>query len=186
MIQASLKRTSSNFNPLHHEGGDGTTVVSSHEWHIISIHSTTRVETFTRTTQKMSSYYFNPLHHEGGDEDTVQEINRQVEFQSTPPRGWRPWPPAADDNAVYFNPLHHEGGDIAFLNKSTLFLDFNPLHHEGGDPASCRSTGCVYISIHSTTRVETSRVRTPSDVNLFQSTPPRGWRRYFLYIQISN
>ena len=36
----------------------------------------------------------------------------------------------------------------------------------------------AFISIHSAARAETpSRVRTPSDVNLFQSTPPRGRRR---------
>ena len=98
------------FNPLHHEGGDFMFEVTYREY-LISIHSTTRVETLLylslsknqefqstpprgwRRICRIGSYryhfYFNPLHHEGGDEDTVQEINRQVEFQSTPPRGWR-------------------------------------------------------------------------------------------------
>ena len=77
------------FNPLHHEGGDclGTLtfmmleVISIHSTtrvetstipqargHLcISIHSTTRVETLRTFTVLNSLAYFNPLHHEGGD-----------------------------------------------------------------------------------------------------------------------
>ena len=54
------------FNPLHHEGGD------SAGWNqpvptAISIHSTTRVETFRRERIKAKISDFNPVHHEGGD-----------------------------------------------------------------------------------------------------------------------
>ena len=53
---------------------------------------------------------------------------------------------------------------------------FNPLHHEGGDPES-RTGACEqYISIHSTTRVETVRSVNTAKKGQFQSTPPRGWR----------
>ena len=81
-------------------------------------------------------------------------------FQSTPPRGWRPWrKEQLCQICVYFNPLHHEGGDslarsaclsndwisihsttrvetICILNQRGNGRDFNPLHHEGGDVLS--------------------------------------------------
>ena len=56
----------------------------------ISIHSTARVETQTADNYKVE----------------------QLEFQSTPPRGWR----QGDRNDIQatgnFNPLHREGGDF--------------------------------------------------------------------------
>ena len=152
----SLCHAPTNFNPLHHEGGD----VHPGEMLMIltiSIHSTTRVETAMPLAGLTVVIYFNPLHHEGGD-------------VPSPPVLGIPWD---------FNPLHHEGGDALLLLSSLGFSisihsttrvetilqtscgyhhrHFNPLHHEGGD-------GIVYqgineldlISIHSTTRVETS------------------------------
>ena len=123
---------------------------------------------------------FNPLHREGGDrgQGTVDVI------------------------VVDFNPLHREGGDRGENGLETEKSNFNPLHREGGDrnggtgPDACpgisiHSTARVetktipgnqaltQISIHSTARVETgiSRVILASEME-FQSTPPRGWRRY--------
>ena len=55
------------FNPLHREGGDPLNKV----WvnlHIISIHSTARVET----------------------QGLMAKTETETLFQSTPPRGWRP------------------------------------------------------------------------------------------------
>ena len=56
------------------------------------------------------------------------------EFQSTPPRGWRP------DGITFtdmgngdFNPLHREGGDSRRRRGIPLMNNFNPLHREGGD-----------------------------------------------------
>ena len=57
-----------------------------------------------------------------------------LEFQSTPPRGWRRLP-----RPSYRSPSPY----------------FNPLHREGGDRNNARSTRCNDISIHSTARVET-------------------------------
>ena len=77
---------------------------------MISIHSTTRVETRCRSHLLPPLLNFNPLHHEGGDvtqflHSLLYEISihstTRVEtrlhrkrlggrkFQSTPPRGWR-------------------------------------------------------------------------------------------------
>ena len=55
------------FNPLHHEGGDSTNFISF-----------------------PVNCNFNPLHHEGGDVETLFTQYFKMRFQSTPPRGWRP------------------------------------------------------------------------------------------------
>ena len=79
------------------------------------------------------------------------------QFQSTPPRGWRL-------GCGVISPLRS--------------FHFNPLHREGGDTGTgCRCKDAGAISIHSTARVETSLLPTPLTDCLFQSTPPRGWRR---------
>ena len=144
---------------------------------VISIHSTTRVETSTipqarghlcisiHSTTRVETHDWIPLRYPPGD----------------------------------FNPLHHEGGDIACFPTSDILDDFNPLHHEGGDLLDLASMApAQVISIHSTTRVEThemcesgeipyisihstTRVETPDKIGFiaeaeFQSTPPRGWR----------
>ena len=76
------------FNPLHHEGGDG---ILGHA--------------------KSTTTYFNPLHHEGGDPIWLSICFCLVLFQSTPPRGWRPLCNCFVLFGNNFNPLHHEGGD---------------------------------------------------------------------------
>ena len=81
-------------------------------------------------------------------------------FQSTPPRGWRP------------------GGSPL----SQWCDNFNPLHHEGGDDALSTAVWDPKISIHSTTRVETSPNPSFRRTSRFQSTPPRGWRRRCLTV----
>ena len=147
----------------------------------ISIHSTTRVETWQSLSRWESQTFFNPLHHEGGD-----LLKQLEEF----PMG-------------NFNPLHHEGGDSPQDVRPALPIYFNPLHHEGGDREdynvlldwciSIHSTTRVEtvaplqsllpfaISIHSTTRVETLSIPAAYSTFPFQSTPPRGWRHYHGY-----
>ena len=122
---------------------------------MISIHSTTRVETRCRSHLLPPLLNFNPLHHEGGDvtqflHSLLYEISihstTRVEtrlhrkrlggrkFQSTPPRGWRRYRPVQNAESVQdFNPLHHEGGDFDLLPIAHVLKNFNPLHHEGGD-----------------------------------------------------
>ena len=57
---------STDFNPLHREGGDIASLV------FVSC-----------------SAYFNPLHREGGDALIFAASGTLTSFQSTPPRGWR-------------------------------------------------------------------------------------------------
>ena len=143
-----------NFNPLHHEGGD----LNEHRvsiCFIISIHSTTRVETFRRSTTNCG---LSISIHSTTRVETVRSryLYHSSRFQSTPPRGWRHRIESACLKIYNFNPLHHEGGDYLYDNR------------------------CHYIypiSIHSTTRVETLKgAGFENDYYIFQSTPPRGWR----------
>ena len=63
------------------------------------------------------------------------------------------------------------------MTGEIMRLYFNPLHHEGGDIEMCIAIAEGRISIHSTTRVETVMTRALKSLWIFQSTPPRGWRR---------
>ena len=89
----------------------------------------------------------------------------KMQFQSTPPRGWRP-----------------HGG----------LHPYQPGGFQSTPPRGWRPspTSLIYlvwrISIHSTARVETSLFGTGSCGIRFQSTPPRGWRpviQFLYYIQ---
>ncbi len=54
------------FNPLHREGGDND-IDKIIYTHVISIHSTARVETDPQWPCSSAHHNFNPLHREGGD-----------------------------------------------------------------------------------------------------------------------
>ena len=110
-----------------------------------------------------------------------------MEFQSTPPRGWRrrrfnsftgyfnisihstarvetdpQWPCSSAHHN--FNPLHREGGDSAQQGLGLSPYNFNPLHREGGDSVSPTwYFNHNDISIHSTARVETGKKMTVSE-----------------------
>ena len=121
---------------------------------------------------------FNPLHHEGGDHAPQDIIRLPRGFQSTPPRGWRLCSHSNPLNQCIFQSTPPRGWR---LHTSLIFCrikDFNPLHHEGGDRDRQTKAGQHEISIHSTTRVETAPVATEQKCKQFQSTPPRGWRRF--------
>ena len=146
----------------------------------VSIHATTRVAT------KSLEHQFSLL-----------------SFQSTPPRGWRRWMTRKHSGYWSFNPRHHEGGDLNRSGSLNSFGCFNPRHHEGGDGgfpvvlpgatvsihattrvatrSALRNTMSYYVSIHATTRVATQDRHKQSSIDLFQSTPPRGWRQYKNY-----
>ena len=100
-------------------------------------------------------------------------------FQSTPPHRWRHYILLIPVYKDSFNPLHHTGGDGADILKEEARRSFNPLHHTGGDFGDFRSFPSLsifqstpphrwrlsrqhmggpdnFLSIHSTTQVETS------------------------------
>ena len=79
---------------------------------------------------------------------------------------------------VDFNPLHHEGGDYEHLledRKADAISIHSTTRVETSVCTDLETEG--YISIHSTTRVETWEAPALSlSRYTFQSTPPRGWR----------
>ena len=226
------------FNPLHHEGGDPlpyTVVTECHRFQstpprgwrrpfgrfIISIHSTTRVE--TKVYGKDALWVRISIHSTTRVETLTTWWCFPLQgFQSTPPRGWRhgdtkdeKWKQEISIHSTtrvetvvmiklplsYIISIHSTTRVETSVDIPTdiLYLNFNPLHHEGGDPVIAgikdedtrfqstpprgwrRHQGCVihavsWISIHSTTRVETNYQLLTSLYREFQSTPPRGWR----------
>ena len=103
--------------------------------------------------------HFNPLHREGGDLVQLFNFFNRLEFQSTPPRGWRLYGQNIPVRSNRFQSTPPRGWRH---DKPTHFLpypNFNPLHREGGDPSSSRL---------------------PDASTTFQSTPPRGWRLRYM------
>ena len=101
---------------------------------------------------------FNPLHREGGDAMKPLTRIKHKEFQSTPPRGWRPViiPSAPSLSLFQSTPPRGWRREISITSHGRR-VDFNPLHREGGDDrAYCWWTMTSKISIHSTARVETA------------------------------
>ena len=98
------------FNPLHHEGGDPVEVLYPNGV-IISIHSTTRVE----TASPCKSSAMLPI--------SIHSTTRVETYR----------PALLLQYLRNFNPLHHEGGDLYLLCMAQRIAYFNPLHHEGGD-----------------------------------------------------
>ena len=128
-----------------------------------------------------SLFHFNPLHHEGGDISQSTASRYMSIFQSTPPRGWRQGSGGVKILIHNFNPLHHEGGDEVGVSRMEDDIVFQSTPPRGWRPPAIY---CSYrmpsISIHSTTRVETS-FWTIYNCNMqFQSTPPRGWRLRYM------
>ena len=123
---------------------------------MISIHSTTRVETMGRVSPWQPGRI----------------------FQSTPPRGWR------RIILVLLHPAEqisiHSTTRVETLRSATpssRSTGFQSTPPRGWRPARTDgSRSRLSISIHSTTRVETITFFSVILSFLFQSTPPRGWR----------
>ena len=119
-------------------------------------------------------------------------------FQSTPPRGRRPQIQHRRYRMHYFNPRLREGGDIFKRHRLGQFRYFNPrlregsdqtevnrpfhLHNfnprlrEGGDKKEWKVRFMGNISIHASAREATQFAHLTKDLDLFQSTSPRGRR----------
>ena len=103
-------------------------------------------------------------------------------FQSTPPRGRRPGRPLPVWLPADFNPLRREGGDLSTFHKPRAILYFNPLRREGGDQVQRAVPECGFHFNPLRREGGDSFPGSPTDrFPLFQSTPPRGRRRYCLH-----
>ena len=100
---------------------------------LISIHSTTRVET-VYNSRPISNSIFQSTPPRGWRRLLRLEQVLHLRFQSTPPRGWRHIAHAANQ---YIQSISiHSTTRVETTGKGAASFgvpDFNPLHHEGGD-----------------------------------------------------
>ena len=120
--------------------------------------------------------YFNPRAHAGRDRQAVPISRRRSRFQSTRPRGARPYLPIRWPNWLiisihaptrgatvavltpaatlrHFNPRAHAGRDPPTTWNGQTIQYFNPRAHAGRDLPSGKTIAThVYISIHAPTR----------------------------------
>ena len=131
-------------------------------------------------------------------------LTSYFEFQSTPPRGWRPsiystffpigafqstpprgWRLDSMRSAGYICPISiHSTARVetnGFLLSLVQFII--SIHSTARVETALRSLLLIFrkISIHSTARVETKKIDKTDSICQFQSTPPRGWRHSFRY-----
>ena len=77
----------------------------------------------------------------------------------------------------YFNPRSHEGSDDMIVNFQHHLFNFNPRSHEGSDEQNEFGRTTAEISIHAPTRGATLYYLPVENLDVFQSTLPRGERR---------
>ena len=96
----------------HAPTGGATNFRSLYETgNFISIHAPTGGATVVAVCMSMLWIYFNPRSHGGSDGvSDMREILFKA-FQSTLPRGERPWSPGHHETAENFNPRSHGGSD---------------------------------------------------------------------------
>ena len=125
--------------------------------YIISIHSTTRVETSVDIPTDILYLNFNPLHHEGGDPVIAGIKDEDTRFQSTPPRGWRHGMEPNEIGELLFQSTPPRGWR-RILTAIPGVEDFISIHSTTRVETYTESElmAAMIISIHSTTRVETA------------------------------
>ena len=99
-------------------------------------------------------------------------------FQSTLPRGERPWfwfcSPLP---RWHFNPRSREGSDESSAYVSAQSLHFNPRSREGSDQFACEMTVCMgNFNPRSREGSDVAPPATDCNTDPFQSTLPRGER----------
>ncbi len=146
-------RASKDFNPRSREGSDAGLGIKT-IWTSISIHAPARGATFRCPAAAMPML-----------------------FQSTLPRGERPYHAADFIYFLYFNPRSREGSDHGRTCKGGWRDYFNPRSREGSDSFPLIFRISHPISIHAPARGATTHQQIGKiSVFIFQSTLPRGER----------
>ena len=143
--------------------------------HRISIHAPAWGATESRCSISGRTY-FNPRPRVGGDVINSESTFFISVFQSTPPRGGRPYLVFQCACYCYFNPRPRVGGDLTAVSDTSFPLHFNPRPRVGGDPSAGVIVTSPGISIHAPAWGATDTSAPVFNRNLFQSTPPRGGR----------
>ena len=96
--------------------------------------------------------HFNPRSREGSD-NRLEAVRMKTEiFQSTLPRGERPYTGGYGGSVTDFNPRSHEGSDSLIHTVLRSWKHFNPRSHEGSDDFLSFPQNKGKISIHAPTR----------------------------------
>ena len=131
--------------------------------------------------------YFNPRSHEGSDDIYLVAPVVTVLFQSTLPRGERRRSGNKHKRWKYFNPRSHEGSDLLSQLCGLMQQNFNPRSHEGSDyDAAGIIQGYENFNPRSHEGSDISFAFCNTDLELFQSTLPRGERQLLMNIKLQD
>ena len=101
-----------------------------------------------------------------------------AEFQSTLPRGERHIENCILLVVIIFQSTLPRGERLYYTLAKIKYNNFNPRSHEGSDLDNLIEAGIYKISIHAPARGATRPIISGRSSSTFQSTLPRGERRY--------
>ena len=140
------------FNGRSRKGSDHVEKTDYPHRPCISIRAPARGATTDWRQSGWRQKYFNPRSHEGSDVLTRTIYLYFPEFQSTLPRGERPFPVTNQSRLTLFQSTLPRGE----RHKRPLFFvceaNFNPRSHEGSDQTLSSVRCSPQISIHAPTR----------------------------------
>ena len=122
--------------------------------------------------------HFNPRSHEGSDKNWFPDLTLIELFQSTLPRGERPYLLNIQFLIAQFQSTLPRGERPLTASPVNDIWDFNPRSHEGSD--AYQDSGQTKAMLFQSTLPRGERLsKTCQKINpvLFQSTLPRGERR---------
>ena len=108
----------------------------------------------------------------------VAQIPRTIISIHAPARGATQAAEAVDRMDEDFNPRSREGSDTAPAIPVIIGINFNPRSREGSDAKCINSFKILFISIHAPARGATDAPFPEISFLRFQSTLPRGERRW--------
>ena len=127
------KQNFSRFNPRSHGGSDLYSVCRCHAA-IVSIHAPTGGATACRAITWRELCGFNPRSHGGSDQSSVAMMKLPTLFQSTLPRGERPFSISSAVLPILFQSTLPRGERRQrYKQRCKTPLCFNPRSHGGSD-----------------------------------------------------
>ena len=145
----------------------------------VSIHAPARGATFTYIEKSIDFFCFNPRAREGRDCQTDPLGRVLMRFQSTRPRGARPFAALCCFLHNRFNPRAREGRDAVDVAASTAASWFQSTRPRGARPRCTTSSarGATCFNPRAREGRDWMTGPTVSARPWFQSTRPRGARR---------
>jgi len=168
----------SGFNPRTREGCDAVYYIAVAAVSVVSIHAPARGATFLRVGPLDCNVGFNPRTREGCDPGGHMKCLWPWVFQSTHPRGVRPWRIDGTLREFPFQSTHPRGVRQFLVEHEAKLRRFQSTHPRGVRRLKLMpnlSPPPVFQSTHPRGVRQSSTSSTPS-LTGFQSTHPRGVR----------